>query len=112
MRGVFLKEGDRVSVVNPETGIEQLDLLEDQRDFQPTEVERSVTSPDSNRKILEEVRKYATDHEARYGRFPKILVFADNDLPHTSHADQIVDIAVDRRQRSWPRRRSASWKRP
>jgi type I restriction enzyme R subunit len=95
MRGVFLKEGERVAVVNPETGTEQLDQLEDQREFQPTDVERTVTSPDSNRKILEEVRKYSAEHEERTGRFPKTLIFADNDVPHTSHADQIVDIAVD-----------------
>ena len=26
--------------------------------------------------------------EERYGRFPKTLIFAVNDLPHTSHADK------------------------
>lgn len=95
MKGVFLKEGERVSVVDPETGLQRLDELEDQRDFEPPEVEKRVTSPDSNRKILEELRKYADEHEKRYGRFPKTLIFADNDLPHTSHADQLVDLAVD-----------------
>ena len=95
MKGVFLKEGERVSVVNPDTGLHKLDELEDQRDFQPSDIERRVTSPDSNRKILEEVRKYADEHEKRFGRFPKTLIFADNDLPHTSHADQLVDLAVE-----------------
>jgi type I restriction enzyme R subunit len=95
MRGVFLKEGERVSIVDPETGLQRLDELEDQRDYEPPDVERRVTSPDSNRKILEELRKYATEHEKRYGRFPRTLIFADNDLPHTSHADQLVDLAVD-----------------
>lgn len=95
MRGVFLKEGDRVSVVDPETGLEKLDELEDQRDYVPPDVERRITSPDSNRKILEEVRKYAEEHEQKYGRFPKTLIFAENDPPHTSHADQLVDLAVD-----------------
>ncbi len=34
--------------------------------------------------------------EARLpGRFPKTLIFAANDLPHTSHADQLVDTARD-----------------
>ncbi len=28
----------------------------------------------------------------RYGRFPKTLIFAVNDLPHTSHADQLVTL--------------------
>jgi type I restriction enzyme R subunit len=95
MKGVFLKEGERVSVVDPETGLQKLDELEDQRDFEPAAVEKRVTSPDSNRKILEELKKYAVEHEQKYGRFPKTLIFADNDLPHTSHADQLVDSAVD-----------------
>lgn len=95
MKGVFLKEGERVSVVDPETGLQKLDELEDQREFVPPDVEKRVTSPDSNRKILEELRKYADEHEKKYGRFPKTLIFADNDLPHTSHADQLVDLAVD-----------------
>src|SRR5207245_9860897 len=92
---VFLKEDDQVDVVNPESGSKQLYLLEDERQFDTTEIEQKVTSPDSNRKILEEVKKFALEHEARYGRFPKTLIFATNDLAHTSHADQLVDIARD-----------------
>lgn len=84
-----------MNVVDPETGLQKLDELEDQRDFEPPEVEKRVTSPDSNRKILEELRKYADEHEKKCGRFPKTLIFADNDLPHTSHADELVNIAVD-----------------
>jgi type I restriction enzyme R subunit len=95
MKGVFLKEGERVSVVDLETGIQKLDELEDQRDFEPPDVEKRVTSPDSNRKILEELRKYADEHETKYGRFRKTLIFADNDLSHTSHADELVNMAVD-----------------
>jgi type I restriction enzyme R subunit len=94
MKGVFLKEGERVQVVDPETGLERLDELEDQRDFEPAEVERKVTSRDSNKKIIDEIKKYTVEHEERYGRFPKTLIFADNDLPHTSHSDQLVDLAV------------------
>jgi type I restriction enzyme R subunit len=93
MKGVFLKEGDEVTIVNPESGSRQLDLLEDERQFDTTEVEEKVTSPDSNRKIIEELKKYAFEHEARYGRFPKTLIFAVNDLSHTSHAEQLVRIA-------------------
>ena len=59
------------------------------------EVEREITAPDSNRKILEEIKRYAEEHEEEYGRFPKTLIFAVNDLPHTSHADQLVDQARD-----------------
>ena len=94
MNGVFLKEGERVAMVDPDTGLEKLDEIEDEREFASTEVERTVTSPDSNRKILEEVRKYALEHEKKYGRLPKTLIFAANDLQHTSHADQLVDLAV------------------
>ena len=95
MQGVFLKEADHVEMVDPETGTETLDQLEDERSFDSGEVERTITSPDSNRKILEEIKKYAFEHEKIYGRFPKTLIFAANDLPHTSHADQLVEQAVD-----------------
>src|SRR6185437_10776836 len=95
INGIFLKEGEEVAVVNPETGSKKMDVLEDQREFDSAAVEREITSPDSNRKILEEIKKYAVEHEGRYGRFPKTLIFAVNDLPHTSHADQLVDIARD-----------------
>jgi hypothetical protein len=49
------------------------------RRMDTTEIERKVTAPDSNRKIIEELKKYALEHEARYGRFPKTLIFAAND---------------------------------
>lgn len=93
MNGVFLEEGALVGVVDTETGREQMDLLEDQRTFEAPEVEEKVTSPDSNRKIIEEIADYAQQHQARFGRFPKTLIFAANDLPHRSHADQLVKIA-------------------
>jgi type I restriction enzyme R subunit len=93
MQGLFLDEGEQVSFVDPETGSKQLDQLEDERQYDTTEIERTVTSPDSNRKILQELKKYADEHEAEYGRFPKMLIFAANDLPHTSHADQLVTTA-------------------
>ncbi len=95
MNGVFLKEGDQVDEVDPETGTKQLDLLEDERLFDATQVERQITAPDSNKKILEEIKKYAEAHEAETGHFPKTLIFAVNDLPHTSHADQLVEQARD-----------------
>lgn len=95
MHGIFLKEGEEIEVVNPKSGAKQLDLLEDERQFDSTQVERDITSPDSNRKVLEEVKKWAEEHEEQHGRFPKTLIFAVNDLAHTSHADQLVDIARD-----------------
>jgi type I restriction enzyme, R subunit len=90
MKGVFLKQGDAIDTIDPESGQQQMDFLEDERTYDTTEVERKVTSPDSNRKILEEVKRYCDDHQAETGRFPKTLIFAVNDLPHTSHADQLV----------------------
>ena len=90
INGVFLKQGDQVEQIDPKSGLQQLDLLEDERDFDASRVERDITAPDSNLKILRELREYATNHEAEYGRFPKTLIFAVNDLPHTSHADQLV----------------------
>jgi type I restriction enzyme R subunit len=95
MKGVFLKEGETVERVDTDTGQKALDQLEDERSYDAVEVERSITAPDSNRKIIEEVAKYAYDHEAQTGRFPKILIFAVNDIPHTSHADQLVKICRD-----------------
>ena len=95
MNGIFLQEGEQVEIVNPESGAKQLDLLEDERQFDSSKVERDITSPDSNRKILEEVKKWAVEHEQHYERFPKTLIFAVNDLSHTSHADQLVEIGRD-----------------
>ncbi|MBN2075181.1 MAG: DEAD/DEAH box helicase family protein [Dehalococcoidales bacterium] len=95
MNGVFLNEGEEVGVIDPETGQEKMDQLEDERQFDTTEIEEKVTAPDSNRKILEELKTYAIDHQEKYGRFPKTLIFAVNDLHHTSHADQLVDSARD-----------------
>lgn len=95
MHGVFLEEGEQVESVDPMSGVKQLDLLEDERAFDTSKIEREITAPDSNRRILEEVKKYAETHQEETGRFPKILIFADNDLPHTSHADQLVNTARD-----------------
>lgn len=92
MNGTFLKEGELVGVVNTESGSEQMDLLEAEREVPTTDIEEKVTIPDSNRKILEEIKKYALKHEKEYGRFPKTLIFAANDLPHTSHTDQLVKM--------------------
>jgi type I restriction enzyme R subunit len=95
IKGVFLAEGETVGLVNPETGSEQLDLLEAERRYDTSLIEQEVTVPDSNRKILLEIKKYSDAHEERYGNFPKTLIFAANDLPHTSHSDILVDLARD-----------------
>lgn len=95
MNGIFLQEGEEVGSINPETGNKKMDVLEDERTFESTSIERDITAPDSNKKILEELKTYALEHEARYGRFPKTLIFAVNDIAHTSHADQLVNMARD-----------------
>jgi type I restriction enzyme, R subunit len=95
MNGTFLKEGELVGRVDTETGSEQMDYLESERGYDATSVEKDVTIPDSNRKILQELKKYALEHEERYGRFPKTLIFAANDLPHTSHADLLVNMLCE-----------------
>ena len=95
MNGLFLRPGENVEAVHPETGLTQMDLLEDERRYEATEIESKVTSPDSNRKILAEIKKYADAHEQLTGRFPKTLIFAANDLPNIGHANQLVDLARD-----------------
>ena len=95
MKGLFLREGENVEVVDPNTGLSKMDTLEDERQFDTAEIERKVTAPESNRKIIEEIKRYALEHKQKLGRFPKTLIFAVNDLPHTSHADQLVALARD-----------------
>ena len=92
MNGAFLKEGEKVGVIDTETGREQIDQLEDEREFTTTEIEEKITAPDTNQKIIEELKKYTDEFEAENGRFPKTLIFASNDLQHISHADRLVAI--------------------
>lgn len=96
MNGIFLREGEMVGVIDPETGKSKIDMLEDEREFSSEKIEKEITNIDSNRKILQEIKRYADEHEKRYGRFPKTLIFAVQDLSNSSsHADQIVDLARD-----------------
>ena len=95
INGAFLQEGEQVGVIDTETGEEIYDELEDEREFSTADIERKITVPDSNRKIIEEIAKYTQKHEEETGRFPRILIFAVNDLPHRSHADQIVGICKE-----------------
>jgi len=92
MNGAFLKEGEEVGLIDTITGQEHRDELEDERAFAAEEIEQRITAPDSNRKIIQEVAEYAYAHEKETGHFPKILIFAANDVAHTSHADQLVRI--------------------
>jgi type I restriction enzyme R subunit len=90
INGAFLKEGELVGEIDVETGAEQLDALEDEREFGASEIERKLTAPDSTKKIIAALKKYTDRHEAEYARFPKTLIFAVNDIPHVSHADEVV----------------------
>ncbi len=92
MNGAFLKEGEQVGMIDTETGKEQIDQLEDEREFSSTEIEKKITAPDTNQKIIEELKKYTDEFEAEHGRFPKTLIFASNDIPMISHADRLVNI--------------------
>jgi len=92
MNGAFLKEGEQVGVIDTETGRELIDQLEDEREFTSTEIEEKITAPDTNLKIVNELKKYTDEFEKENGRFPKMLIFASNDIPMISHADRIVNI--------------------
>jgi type I restriction enzyme R subunit len=95
INGTFLREGELVATIDVDTGARYYEHLEDEREFNSTDLERKITVPDSNRKIILEIAKYAQQHESSTGRFPKILIFASNDLPHISHADNLVTICKE-----------------
>ena len=95
INGTFLREGEVVRGVDRKTGAKYYETLEDEREFNSTDIERKITAPDSNRKIIEEVAKYANQHEEETGHFPKTLIFANNDLDHISHADQVVNVCKE-----------------
>ncbi len=95
MNGVFLNEGEQVEKVDTQTGQLQIENLEDERAYNATEVERKITVPDSNKKVIAEIAKYALEFEKERGHFPKTLIFAVNDVSHTSHADQLVSVCKE-----------------
>jgi type I restriction enzyme R subunit len=92
MNGAFLREGEKVGMIDTETGREQIDQMEDEREFTSKEIEEKITAPDTNQKIIDELKKYTDEFEKENGRFPKTLIFASNDIPMISHADRLVSI--------------------
>src|SRR6266705_3438514 len=48
MNGIFLSEGEQVRMVDTDTGQEQLDQLEDERQYDTTDIEEKITAPVSN----------------------------------------------------------------
>ncbi len=95
LRGVFLKEGEEVGLVNTETGQLSFETLEDERELPAPTTEIDWTAPDRNRKIIQELKKYILEQEEQLGHFPKTLIFAQNDLSHVSHCDRLVEILRD-----------------
>ncbi|MBF0523154.1 MAG: DEAD/DEAH box helicase family protein [Candidatus Omnitrophica bacterium] len=95
INGTFLNEGDEVGLRDTTTGQLLFDTLEDERQLAPEKNESEWTAPDRNRKIVQELKTYLLGQEKTFGHFPKTLIFADNDLPHTSHCDILADMLRD-----------------
>ena len=95
INGVFLRKGEEVGFKDTRTGQLTFDILEDKRQLEPLVNESKWTAPDRNKRIVKEIKKYLLAQEEQLGHFPKTLIFAHNDLPHTSHCDQLVDILRD-----------------
>lgn len=93
--GVFLRPGEEVGLKDRQTGQLKFDLLEDERELPAGTNEQDWTAPDTNKQIVKAFAEYARKQEQELGHFPKTLFFACNDLPHTSHADQLVQLLRD-----------------
>jgi type I restriction enzyme R subunit len=87
-----LGEGEEVGLIDTKTGQIKFEFLEDERDLPAPTTEIDWSAPDRNRKIVQEIKKYLLDQEEQLGRFPKTLIFAQNDIAHISHCDQLVAI--------------------
>ena len=95
IEGAFLKEGEKVGIVDVDSGAEVIDQLDDERDFDSASIERDITAPDTNHKIIQELKTYADEFERERSHFPKTLIFAANDAGHTSHAERLVRICKE-----------------
>jgi type I restriction enzyme, R subunit len=95
LNGAFLRPGEEVGLQDASTGQLHFEFLEDERELLAPEIDRQWAAPDRDRKIMREVAKYLLEQEADLRHFPKTLIFAHNDLPHTSHADRLVDLLRD-----------------
>ncbi|WP_421918857.1 DEAD/DEAH box helicase family protein [Marinifilum sp.] len=94
IEGAFLKEGELIGEIDDDTKEEIQYNLEAEREYRSSEIESKITVPDTNKKILMELKKHCDDFEKRHGRFPKTLIFAANDKAPKSHADQLVTMAT------------------
>ncbi len=95
INGVFLKEGEQVGKLDTTSGQLKIEGLEDERAFDSSQIERKITAPDSNKKIIHELAKHALEFEKETGRFPKTLIFATNDINNISHADTLVNLCKE-----------------
>lgn len=95
INGVFLKEGEQVGKLDTISGQLKIEGLEDERQFDASQVERNITVPDTNRKIVQELKKYCLAFEEEHGHFPKTLIFASNDINNISHADHLVTFCKE-----------------
>ena len=108
INGVFLKEGDRSTSRSRDRRAAARPTR------RRTAVRRGRSRAEDHVTRLEpqdprgDSKRYADEHEQRHGRFPKTLIFAANDLPHTSHADQLVDRLPRRFRPRRPFRRRRS----
>jgi len=92
IKGAFLEEGEEVGLIDTHTGQLSFENLEDERELPAPTTEIDWSAPDRNRKIVQEIKKYLLDQEKQLGHFPKTLIFAQNDIEHISHCDQLVVI--------------------
>jgi type I restriction enzyme R subunit len=95
MNGVFLKEGEQVGKLDTISGQLKIEGLEDERKFDAVHVEKKITVPDTNRKVIGELAKHCLAFEEENGRFPKTLIFASNDINNISHADNLVNFCKE-----------------
>jgi type I restriction enzyme R subunit len=88
-----------VGLQDASTGQLHFEFLEDERELPAPDIDQQWAAPDRDRRIMQEVAKYLRDQETELHHFPKTLVFAHNDLPHTSHADRLVNLLRDEFER-------------
>jgi type I restriction enzyme R subunit len=95
LQGAFLQPGEIVALQDRRTGRVRFEELEDERPLPAPELEKEWAAPDRDRKVVQELARYLLEQEQEKGHFPKTLIFADNDIPHTSHADRLVNLLRD-----------------
>jgi type I restriction enzyme R subunit len=95
LQGAFLQPGEAVNLVDRETGQIRFELLEDERELPAEHLQREWTAEDHDRKVVQEIARYLREQEQEKGHFPKTLIFAHDDIPHTSHSNRLVNLLRD-----------------